>query len=117
MAALDIVSFPDEPAAFDIEADDGYVVADHVAGDTFPNDGKTALYVNNGTGGPITVTAVAARRCNHGTLHNAAIAVPAGFAGFVAMEFEADRFNADGNVVSLTYSGAGLSVAAVRRAK
>jgi len=113
VAALTIVQFPDEPAAFDITAQGGYVAAE-AGGDTFENNGATGLYVENSSGGPITVTAVAVRRCSHGFLHDAVISVPDGFEGFVAAEFENDRFSSAAGIVSLTYSGVGLNVAAVR---
>lgn len=115
MATLAVIQFPDVPEAFDITAEAGYVAADFATGDVFKNDGETGLYVENSTGGPINVTAVAARRCSHGFLHDAVIAVPDGFEGFVALEFENDRFSNDSGIVSLTYSATGLNVAAVRR--
>lgn len=113
MAALTIVEFPDEPEDFDITVDAGYVAAE-VGGDTFDNKGRTGLYVENTSGGSITLTIVAARRCNHGFLHNAVIAVADGFEGFVATRLENTRFSDDSGVVSLTYSAVGLNVAAVR---
>lgn len=113
MAVLSIVTFPSEPAAFDITADDGFVAA-AVGGDTFENIGKVALFVENTSGGPITLTIAAQRECNHGFLHNSTIVVPNNFSGFVATELENDRFNSPLGVVSLTYSGVGLNLAAVR---
>lgn len=113
MAVLTVVEFPDEPTAFDITADPGFVPA-AAGGDTFENKGRTGLYVENTSGGPITLTIVAQRQCNHGFSHNAAIVVADGFAGFVATEIENDRFNSPAGIVSLTYSAAGLDVAAVR---
>lgn len=115
MATLAVIQFPDVPEAFDITAETGYVAADFANGDVFKNDGATGLYVENSSGGSITVTAVAARRCNHGFLHDAAIVVPNLFEGFVALEFENERFSSDSGIVSLTYSATGLNVAAVRR--
>lgn len=113
MAVLSVIDFPSEPEAFDIEGEAGFVIAG-VSGDTFANDGHTGLYVKNDTGSPKTVTVAAPRKCSHGFNHAAAIAVPDGFAGFVATEFEIDRFNSPTGVVSLTYSATGLQVAAVR---
>lgn len=115
MAALTVIQFPDEPEAFDVTAQTEFVTSDDTNGDTFENDGRTGLYARNTTGGSITVTAVAARRCSHAFLHDAVVVVPDGFSGFVADTFENDRFSNDARVVSLTYSAAGLEVAAVRR--
>ena len=115
MALLTPIVFPDEPGAFDLKADPGFVAADDVAGDTFNNLGATGLYVENPTGGSIDLTLVGARRCNHGVLNDAAISIPAGFDGFVALDLETDRFSDLSSVVSMTYSAAGLNVGAVRR--
>lgn len=114
MAALILVAFPDEPAAFDITADPGFVAADDVNGDTFQNDGKTGLYVENPTGAAITVTVVGARKSDQGFLNDAVVSVPTLFKGFVATEFENNRFSDAAGLVSLTYSAIGLNVAAVR---
>ncbi len=115
MPALTVIDFPDEPEAFDIEADAGFVSAD-AGGDTFTNDGKTMLYAKNTSGAGRTITVAAARQCSHGFSHNAAISVPDGFAGFVATDFENDRFSDAAGVVSMTYdNNVGLEVAAVRR--
>lgn len=113
MAVLTVIDFPDEPEAFDIEGEAGFVNA-AAGGDTFKNDGKTGLYVVNASGAPKTITVSAPRKCSNGFTHDAAIVVPDGFAGFVATEFEIDRFNSSSGVVSLAYSATGLQVAAVR---
>lgn len=115
MAALTIIEFPDEPTAeFDIEAQAEFVSAS-AGGDTFQNDGRTGLYVNNSSGSPRTVTISGARNCNHGFEHDAAIVVADGFAGFVRHDFPTNRFSDANGVVSITYSSeAGLEVAAVR---
>lgn len=113
MAVLSVVVFPTEPIAFDITAQPGFVAA-AALGDTFENKGRTGLYVRNASGSSKTLTIVAQRQCNHGFSHNAVITVANLFEGFVATEFENDRFNSPAGVVSLTYSAAGLDVAAVR---
>lgn len=113
MAVLSVVEFPSEPAAFDITAEDGFVPAE-AGGDSFENKGRTGLYVSNSSGSPKTITVVSQRKCNHGFNHDAVIIVADGFEGFVATEFENDRFNTPAGIVSLTYSAAGLDVAAVR---
>lgn len=113
MAVLNVVSFPEEPIAFDITAQPGFVAA-AAGGDTFENKGRTGLFVRNASGSSKTLTIVAQRACNHGFTHNAVIVVANGFAGFVATEIENDRFNSPAGIVSLTYSAAGLDVAAVR---
>lgn len=113
MAVLSVVEFPNEPIAFDITAQTGFVAA-AVGGDTFENKGRTGLYVRNSSGSSKTLTIVAQRQCNHGFSHNAVITVANGFEGFVATELENDRFNTAAGIVSLTYSAVGLDVAAVR---
>lgn len=114
MAVLSIVAFPNEPIAFDITAQAGFVAAAYPGGDTFENVGRVGLYVRNTSGSTRTITIAAQRPCNHGFTHNSVISVPDGFEGFVATELENDRFNSPAGVVSLTYSAAGLNLAAVR---
>ena len=114
MATLTILDFPDEPEAFDITAQAEFVPADDVNGDVFPNQPGVGLYARNDTVSAITLTHVAQRRCDHGFLHDAAVVVPAGFEGFVADEFENDRFSDDSGNAHITYSGPGLDIAAVR---
>lgn len=113
MAVLTPVVFPSEPGVFNIEAQAGFVAA-AVGGDSFPNAGKTGLYVKNASGSSKTLTIVAPRKCDHGFTHSAVIVIPDGHADFVAKELENDRFSDDAGMVSLTYSAVGLSVAAVR---
>lgn len=111
MAVLTVVDFPAEPAAFDIAAE---LEAAAAGGDTFENNGRTGLYVRNSSGSPKTLTIDAPRACNHGFTHDAVIVVADGFEGFVATELPANRFNSGSGIVSLTYSAAGLDVAAIR---
>ena len=114
MATLTIIEFPDEPNDFDVKGDAGFVAA-AVGGDSFRNGGNTGLYVENTSGGALTLTIVAAKLCNHGTLHDADIVVDNGFDGFVAMDLDNSRFSDSDGTVSLTYSAIGLNVGAVRR--
>jgi hypothetical protein len=109
MALLTAVDFPSEPAAFVVTT-----VAAAAGGDKFENKGRTGFYVSNATGTSKTVTFAAQRACNHGVLHNSAVVVPDLFSGFIATEFENDRFNSSAGIVSVTYSAVGLQVAAVR---
>lgn len=114
MAQLTVIEFPAEPAAFDIEAQAEFVAAG-ASGDTFLNDGKTALYVKNASGGPITLTIIANRACSSGELHDSTPSIPDGFAGFVAMKLRNDRYNTRFRVAQITYSSAtDIEVAAVR---
>lgn len=115
MATLTPIIFPDEGEALDITGEAEYVPATYPGGDQFANDGKIALFVENSTGGPVTVTASAARRCSHGFLHDAAIVVANNFSGFVKLDFDNERFSDSAGIVSLTYSATGLNVAVVRR--
>lgn len=79
-------------------------------GDTFTNDGRTYVRVKNGHSAAQTVTATALYACNHGTLHNSVVSVPAGGERDIG-PFPAARF---GDPVSLSYSGVtALTLAAV----
>lgn len=70
-------------------------------GDSFANNGKTYLYVNNGGGGQITATIDAVSNCNFGFDHDAAVAVPAGETRLIG-PFPTNRF---GPTCGVTYSG------------
>ena len=116
MAALTIISYPEEPTSeFDVDAQAEAVEAS-AGGDTFVNAGTTGFWAQNTSGSPRTVTFDAPRACNHGFQHDAAITVADGFEGFIRIGFDPSRFNATTtNTVSVTYSSeAGLKVAAVR---
>lgn len=82
-------------------------------GDTVPNNnGKTLLYIENGSGAPITVT-VDSELCSFGQEHDASIVVPAG-ANRLAGPFDKARYGA---TLVLSYSGVtSLTVAAVAAA-
>lgn len=87
--------------------------ADAVNGNEFLNDGRTYLWVENPTGGPITMTFPVAE-CSSGFTHGLTCVVPAGAKGLLG-PFDIRRFNvpASGRV-TVTFSGAGLNLAAVR---
>lgn len=117
MAALTIITYPAEPTAeFDIDGEAEAVSASS-GGDTFVNSGTVGFWVKNTAGVARTVTFDAPRACNFGFTHDAAVVVADGFEGFVWVDFDADRFNSDAQIVSVTYSSeVGLKVAAVRLA-
>jgi len=79
-------------------------VAAAAGGDQFPNDGNTLLYVNNGSGAPITVTIVAQYVDGNVPLTDVATAVAAGGARIFG-PFPTRYFNNALGLVSLTYSG------------
>lgn len=90
-----------------------YVSAD-VAGDTFLNDGQTYLFVKNAGASSINVTVTAVTQCNHGSLHNVVVAVPAG-AEVQIGKFDPARFNNASGLVSVSYSAVtSVTVAVVR---
>lgn len=101
------------PAA-GLRLDNGYTAVAG-GGDTFPNSGQESAVFKNDSVASITVTAVAATSCNHGTAHNLAIAVPAG-AEVEFPKLATDRFNNSSNLASFTYSAsADLSIQVIRR--
>lgn len=89
----------------------GAGVAAAGGGDSFPNDGYTAVLVANGSGAPITVTVDAAGP--GGTGPDAAIAfnaditvsVPAGGSRLIGPFTDRRRWNDVNGRVNLTYSG------------
>lgn len=86
-------------------------------GDSFQNDGATALYVKNGSGAPITVTADAPNADNFGIIDNAhdSPATIAAGAERLLGPFPPGRFNDANGRVQLTYSGVtSLTVAPFR---
>jgi hypothetical protein len=72
-------------------------------GDQFPNNGKTYLKVTNGGGVPITVTIVAQRACDQGTIHNIANSVAN--ATTELMGPFSDRYTDGNGFCQVTYSG------------
>ena len=88
--------------------------ADDVNGNDFTNDNRTWLFVENTSGGPIDVTIAAERECDFGVTHDLVVTVPDGTDGRLVGPFRHSRFSADSQRVTLSYSAAGLNVAAVR---
>lgn len=96
-----------------------FVSAD-VGGDTFSNDGRTFLWVDNASGGDITVTldavAVAVEKQGFGSVPvtDTAVVVTAGEERLIG-PLGIQRFNTSDSKVAVTYSGVtSLTVAAVR---
>jgi len=84
-------------------------------GDTFLNDGRTFLYIKNGSGGDLDVTVDSLVNCNQGSDHNIVTTVPAGSEEMVGPFTPASRFNGDNNYASITYSGVtSLTIAAIK---
>ena len=71
-------------------------------GDTFSNDGRTEVFLENRGGADRTVTVVAARDCSHGFRDHQVETVPGG-AVIALGPFRANRFNDSEGLVSLTY--------------
>lgn len=112
MAVLTVLNFPDEPEAYDIA---GSAVSADVAGDTFQNDEKTGFWIDNQSGGPVTVTFDAPGDCDQHFTHDAAVVVADAFTGFIAKNLPHARFGSTSRTVAVTYSGVtSVSVAAVR---
>lgn len=84
-------------------------------GDTFLNDGRTFLYIKNGSGGAIIATIDSLVNCNQGTDHNITVTIPAGSEEIVGPFTPASRFNGDDNFSSITYDGVtSLTIAAIK---
>jgi hypothetical protein len=82
-------------------------------GDTFANNGRTFLYVKNGSGAPITVTVNSLVSCNFGVDHDITITVPAG-SEEMSGKFPVNRFNSSAGSASITYSDVtSLTIAAI----
>lgn len=72
--------------------------------DTFDNDGKTFLEVNNGSGGSLTVTITGQVSLQHGVAATKTITIPTGEI-WVIGPFPERYYNTDGaNEVSVSYS-------------
>lgn len=84
-------------------------------GDTFQPGDDVFLHVKNASGASVTVTVASQKPCNHGTTHNAAVAVPAGAERMLG-PFPAERWASPASgLVSVTYSAtASVTVAVVR---
>lgn len=82
----------------------GVVSSDAAAaagGDSFPNDGRTVLYVRNAGGGALNVVAAAVAPCEYGTTHNNTVSCVNGQTTIIG-PFPVQRF---GESVALTYPG------------
>lgn len=79
------------------------LVAASAGGDTFKNTkGNVILILENSSASPVDATVVAQTPCNHGTLHDEVITVPANGSVVVA-DIEKARFNDEDGMVNLTY--------------
>lgn len=84
-------------------------------GDTMVPSDRTHLHVKNGSGGSITVTVVAKTACNHGVLHNLAVAVPAGEERLIGAIIPSRFARPADGLAEITYSDVTtLTVAAVK---
>jgi hypothetical protein len=92
-----------------------YVAAD-VAGDTFPNDGKTFLHYKNTNAATRTVTANSIRPCDQGFDHNETCVVGATTGDEMMGTFPPSRYNdPTTGLVGVTYDAVtNLTVAALR---
>ena len=83
-------------------------------GDAFPNDGKTFIYVNNASGGDITVTIVSQQTIDGLAVADKAVIVTASDARYIG-PWPIPLYNDANGLVQLTYSGVtSLTVAALR---
>jgi len=80
-------------------------------GDSFPNDSRTFLVVNNGSGSSINVTVTSPTACSQGGLHDLVVAVAAGVQKAIG-PFPEARFGA---TVLVAYSLATTITVAARR--
>lgn len=92
-----------------------YVAAD-VAGDTFPNDGRTFLHYKNSNAATRTATVNSIRPCDQGFDHNDAVLVGATTGDEMAGPFDPARYvDPTTGLTSVTYDAVpGLTVAALR---
>jgi hypothetical protein len=80
-------------------------------GDTFPNDGRTALKVVNAHSGAWVVTITRDKTCDQGFTHSLAVTVSAGMTKYIG-PFPRDEF---AHIISVTYDGVtALTVGAYR---
>jgi len=91
-----------------------YAAAD-VAGDAFPNDGRTFLHYKNTNAAARNVTVDSVRPCDQGTDHNQIQNVPATTGDKMLGPFPPARFNQTSGNVNVTYDAVtNLTVAAIR---
>lgn len=84
--------------------EDFTLAAASAGGDTFVNDGRTTLVIDNAGGGVVVVTVDSLRLSNYGTDENIVVSVSAGSRGFFG-PFDKDRFNTIAQTVGVTYDG------------
>lgn len=74
-------------------------------GDYFVNDGKTVIYLYNGSGGDITVTFDSPNQCSQGFYHDDAVVIPGtGTVYKYVGPFNQKQFNDSNQRVNITYS-------------
>lgn len=78
-----------------------FVAAD-VAGDEFPNNGRTVLIVKNDDTGSHDVTIVSQENCSQGFNHDVVVSVAAGEQALIG-QFSRSRFNDTNGLVQVTY--------------
>ncbi|MDO7487044.1 hypothetical protein Q5O89_16875 [Peribacillus frigoritolerans] len=84
-------------------------------GDSFVNDERVYLHVKNASASPVTVTINSFTPCSHGFDHDLTISVPATTGERLIGPFQANRFNNDNSMVSVTYSAtASVTVAVIK---
>jgi hypothetical protein len=82
-------------------------------GDTFVNDGKTALHVKNANAGTCTVTIASAVNCNQGVNHPVVVVVAATTGDEIIGDFDPARFGSTVTITSYSVT-ASVLVAAIR---
>lgn len=92
------------PEQIDLSGLDATQNAAAGGGDEFLNNGNIILRVENGSGAPITVTAVSQATASGLAIADAAVSVPAGGFRFIG-PFPPALFNDSAGKCQLTYSG------------
>lgn len=84
------------------------------SGDTFANDGRTLLWVQNAGSGSITVTINSQTACTFGSTHDKTITVANDEAPVLIGPFPPDRFSNSAGSVEVAYSDTtDITVAAI----
>jgi hypothetical protein len=82
-----------------------------------PNDGKTYIEIGNASGGDLTVTFEAVKKCSHGVLHNLVVVVPNATTKKYG-SFDMNRFNQTSGLytgaVKITISAGNVRLTAYR---
>jgi len=107
MAELNVI------AASEAGAEVTLATADDGAGDSFENDGRTMLEIENSTGGEVDVTVKGQRNCNYGEKHDLVLTV-ADASTKVYGPFDPHWFNDGQGQAHLEYSAAGLTLAPIK---